>query len=377
MADMTPQQNQKLPGPMPRWGTRGTSGVSFAANLEFNDVHVKFQNTTALEGLSLSVNPGEIICLLGPSGCGKSTLLRAAAGIQQINAGSINISGEMVSNDGHCLPPEQRGVGLVFQDFALFPHLTVLKNVMFGLDFLKKSEAKTRAQNLLERVGLRDRANDYPHMLSGGQQQRVALARAIAPRPGILLMDEPFSGLDARLRETMRTETLAVLRETGSTSLIVTHDPEEAMMLGDRIALMHEGKIVQIGPSRDIFDRPNSLFTAQYFSTLSTFQSVVKNRAADTPFGPISVEGFADGTAIDIALRPTALTLTRKKPDENGVPARISTVVFAGLADHLEILVAGIDKPLQARIHTTGEFIAGEDVFVSLCLKDVLVFPSD
>jgi iron(III) transport system ATP-binding protein len=223
------------------WGTRGTTGVSFAATLAFDAVDVMLGGRVVLEQFSLTLRPGEIVCLLGESGSGKSTALRVAAGIQPVSAGSVSINGEIVSAPGLTVPPDRRGIGLMFQDFALFPHLSVLQNVLFGLKKLGKADALGQAQAALRRVGLADRGQDYPHMLSGGQQQRLALARSVAPRPGVLLLDEPFSSLDARLRETVRGETLAVLRETHVTSLIVTHDPEEAMVLGDRVALLRQG----------------------------------------------------------------------------------------------------------------------------------------
>lgn len=222
------------------WGTRGTTGVSFAATLEFDAVDVRLGGRAVLSQFSLTLRPGEIVCLLGESGSGKSTALRVAAGIQPVSAGVVRINGEIVSAPGMTVPADRRGIGLMFQDFALFPHLTVLHNVLFGLRKLGRSAALAQARAALRRVGLGDREADYPHMLSGGQQQRLALARSVAPRPGVLLLDEPFSSLDARLRETVREETLAVLRETNVTSLIVTHDPEEAMVLGDRVALLRQ-----------------------------------------------------------------------------------------------------------------------------------------
>jgi iron(III) transport system ATP-binding protein len=198
---------------------RGKAVVTFAARLTFDDVSRRYGATLALDHVTLDIAPGEILCLLGPSGCGKSTLLRIAAGVERPSAGRVLLDEQEVAGPERFVPPEKRGVGLMFQDFALFPHLSILDNVAFGLKSLTRREAKAEARAALERVGLAHYAGEYPHILSGGEQQRVALARAIAPRPSVLLMDEPFSGLDPRLREKMREETLAILHETHATSI--------------------------------------------------------------------------------------------------------------------------------------------------------------
>ena len=196
------------------WGQRGTAAATIAARLTFENVSRHFSDLPAVHDLSLNIAPGEVVCLLGPSGCGKTTLLRMAAGIDRPTDGRILLNDKELSGPSAFVPPEQRNVGLMFQDFALFPHLTIQDNVAFGLKTLGPDEAKREAIAALDRVGLAQYADEFPHILSGGQQQRIALARAIAPRPSVLLMDEPFSGLDSRLRETMREETLAILHET-------------------------------------------------------------------------------------------------------------------------------------------------------------------
>ena len=250
---------------------------------------------TAVSDLSLDVAPGEIVALLGRSGCGKTTLLRIAAGIERQSAGRVLLDGRAVADGGLFEPPETRGIGFVFQDYALFPHLSVADNVAFGLRNLPRAQAKAVALKALGRVGLAHHAGDYPHELSGGEQQRVALARAIAPRPGVLLMDEPFSGLDRRLRDSVREETLAVLHETQATSLLVTHDPEEAMRMADRIALMHLGSLIQIGTPEELYLRPKSLFAARFFSEINELEGVVKAGSVETALGVASANGHADG----------------------------------------------------------------------------------
>src|SRR5262249_1699171 len=221
-----------------------------------DEVSKRYGESFALDHVSIDISPGEVLCLVGPSGCGKTTLLRIAAGVEHPTTGRVLLDGQEVAGPDHFIPPEKRGIGLMFQDFALFPHLTIQQNVAFGLRSLTRSEGKAEALAALSRVGLAHYANEYPHILSGGEQQRVALARAIAPRPSVLLMDEPFSGLDPRLRERMREETLAILHETGATSIVVTHDAEEAMRMGDNVVLLRDGRVVQSGRALDLYRAP-------------------------------------------------------------------------------------------------------------------------
>ncbi|MCH9765868.1 MAG: ABC transporter ATP-binding protein, partial [Alphaproteobacteria bacterium] len=252
-----------------RTKTQVRAAATIAARLTFESVSRRYGEVFALQDFSLDIAPGEVVCLLGPSGCGKSTLLRVAAGLERPSSGRILINNQEVAGDNDFVPPERRGVGLMFQDFALFPHLTIVDNVAFGLKALPKDEALREATTMLARVGLEKYADAYPHILSGGEQQRVALARAIVPRPSVMLMDEPFSGLDVQLRETMQEETLALLRETRATSMIVTHHPEEALRLGDRIAVMRKGRIVQVGNAEELYNAPKELFVARLFSEIN------------------------------------------------------------------------------------------------------------
>jgi len=357
------------------WGLRGTAGVSFAATLEFDAVEVRLGGRVVLDQFSLSLEPGEIVCLLGESGSGKSTALRVAAGIQPVHAGSVRINGTTVSSPGNTTPPDRRGIGLMFQDFALFPHLTVLENVLFGLRRLDRNAALDQARAALRRVGLADREADYPHRLSGGQQQRLALARSVAPRPSVLLLDEPFSSLDARLRETVREETLAVLRETHVTSLIVTHDPEEAMVLGNRIALLRHGHIAQIGTAAEIYRQPLDLNAARFFSPLSEIDAVVADGRAATPLGPVATPGFSEGSAVTVAIRPAGgVSMTAVGP---GTLGRIVGKRDAIGIDICEVKVDGLDAPLGLRQAADASLRVGQDVFVTLNPEHVLVFPRD
>ena len=238
--------------------------------------------------VSLNLKPGEIACLLGPSGCGKTTLLRIAAGIEKPDAGRLLFDGQEMAGPARFVPPEKRNIGLMFQDFALFPHLSILENVAFGLKNLPPEEARTIARHALERVGLAHYAANYPHHLSGGEQQRVALARALVPRPQVMLMDEPFSGLDQRLRESVRAETLTLLRETRASCLLVTHDPVEAMGLADRIFLMRQGHLIQSGTPEQLYRQPADAAAARFFSDTNEVRGRVAGAAVDTALGTLS-----------------------------------------------------------------------------------------
>ncbi len=255
-----------------------------------------------VEDLSLTVEAGQVTCLLGPSGCGKSTTLRLVAGVDRQDAGTVSLCGSVVSDATRHLVPEARGVGLMFQDFALFPHLNVARNIAFGLR--RGVAAQARVAELLERIDLSGYGAKHPHELSGGEQQRVALARALAPRPKVLLMDEPFSGLDNRLRDGIRDATLCVLKEEGTAVLLVTHEPDEAMRMADEIALMRDGRIVQRAAPYNIYNAPVDRSAAAFFSDINTLTSRVTGALTSTPFGQFLAPGLPDGTEVDIVFRP-------------------------------------------------------------------------
>lgn len=354
------------------WGAPGTAGATIAAGLVFENVSHDYDGVSSVRDMSLAIAPGEILCLLGQSGCGKTTLMRIAAGVERQSRGRVLINGREVAGDGVFLPPEKRGVGLMFQDYALFPHMSILDNVMFGLTNMPKKAAQMAALGALRRVGLADYAADYPHSLSGGEQQRVALARALVPRPGILLMDEPFSGLDKRLRDSVRDETLAVIRETRATCIIVTHDPEEAMRMGDKIALMRHGRLVQHGTAAELYREPVDLFAARFFSELNQLEGVVSDAGIETPLGILSGKGLKKGGKVDVCVRPQGLLL--HKDGLCGVSGRIRSRRFVGEVDLLTIVVDGLDYPLQARVRAGSLWENGMDVCVTTDPKDVLVF---
>lgn len=355
--------------------SRTTAGVSFAARLSFDDIHHSFPDgTQTLKGLSLTAEPGEVLCLLGPSGSGKTTLLRIAAGIESQSAGRILLNDREIAGPSVFLPPEKRSIGLVFQDFALFPHLTILENVRFGLTALSKDEGRKQGMIALERVGLAHLAEVYPHMLSGGEQQRVALARALAPRPAVLLLDEPFSGLDSRLKDSVRAETLEILRRSRATAIVVTHDAEEAMRMGDRIALLKGGKLVQVGRSRDLYLRPASLFAASFFSELNVFHAKVRNGCAQTPVGTFSASDIHEGADATVAVRTAGFDL---HPKSGAVQAKVLSRHYLGVVEMLELALQGNEQPVRVRIRCGVVPDAARDIWLTPRTSDVLVFETE
>ncbi len=358
-----------------QWGKRNSTGVVIASSMSFENISYGTDEKIILDDISLNVEPGEVLCLLGPSGSGKTTLLRIAAGLIDDATGSVKIDGRAVADEKTFIPPDKRGVGLVFQDYALFPHLTILQNVEFGLTALSRGEAKTQALSVLSRVGLEDRASQYPHVLSGGEQQRVALARALAPRPGILLMDEPFSGLDSRLRDSIREQTIELLRETRSTAIIVTHDAEEALRVGDHVALIQDGKLVQYGEAKDLYYRPKNLFAAGFFSEINVIPSTTSNGTAKTVFGNCDCDSSLP-TVCCVAIRLTDINV---KPYENGVQGQVGRIAvrrFIGTSELLEINVENLDEPLSVRIKAGELPDDAALVLLSVDLELMMVFPA-
>jgi len=307
----------------------------------------------AVDGASLTLTRGRITCLLGPSGCGKSTLLRLIAGLEPIDGGEIRDATGTLSAKGVHVPPERRDMGFVFQDYALFPHLTVGKNVGFGLTKLPGAEQASRIAAELERVRLAGRADSYPQALSGGEQQRIALARALARRPAVILLDEPFSGLDGRLKTEVRDTTLHALREEGGAALIVTHDAEEAMMMADDLVLMDAGKILQAGAPRDLYARPTSPAAAHLLGDANLLAATSKGGVAVTAFGETPGKGSV------VMVRPEGLIIGNV-----GETAKIVETAFAG-ATVVLTLEAG-EVRARARVAAAAAPAIGQTVKVRL-----------
>lgn len=293
-----------------------------------------YSRTSAVRDVSLEVMNGEILALLGPSGCGKTTTMRLIAGFERLDAGCITIGERVVAGPGRFVPPEQRQVGMVFQNYALFPHLSVADNIAYGLK--RGPDRAARIHEVLTLVGLPGLQSRMPHELSGGQQQRVALARALAPQPQVLLLDEPFSGLDAALRDQVRGEVARILRASGATVIFVTHNQDEALYLGDRVAVMNNGYVEQLAKPEELFLHPASRFVAEFMGAAFFLDSVAKPHGLETELGflaqPVS---YSAGTRLEAAARADDLTLS---PDPQG-DARIVNTIYRGDAYLYEVLL--------------------------------------
>jgi iron(III) transport system ATP-binding protein len=353
------------------WDRKRRAAATIAAGVSLSNVSKNFASRPAVRDFSFDIAPGEIVCLLGPSGCGKTTLLRMIAGIERLDQGRIAIGDIEVSSPSVFMPPEERGVGLMFQDFALFPHLCVLDNVAFGLRRLGRKMARQEALAALTRMGLADYAADFPHMLSGGQQQRVALARAIVPRPAVILMDEPFSGLDSRLRHAIRNETLAILREVRATAIIVTHDAEEAMRLADRIAVMRDGRLVQAGTADELYRHPSNVYVAETFSEMNVLPCRVISGWVVGPLGRFRApQGCDDQVMLCVRSREIELTGTA-----GGTPAHVLDTRPIGPDMLLELGVQGLDKSLTVRVQGGSVPARGAELNFRVNPDAVLIFP--
>lgn len=298
--------------------------------LEIRNLVRRYSEQAVVDGVSLSIAPGQVTCLLGPSGCGKSTTLRMIAGVEQQDSGEIWVDGKLICDGTMTTPPERRQIGLMFQDFALFPHLTVARNIGFGVSG-SKAEKRERVEELLRKVDLLRLIDKYPHQLSGGEQQRIALARALAPRPRIMLMDEPFSGLDNRLRDGIRDDTLAILKDEGTAVLLVTHEPEEAMRMADQIALMRDGKIVQMGAPYNIYKSPIDKRAVAFFSDINVIRSRVQGALAQTPFGQFLAPGVPDGNEVDIVFRPQHVGIDFDRAGKGPSPTPVTGTPARGI----------------------------------------------
>jgi iron(III) transport system ATP-binding protein len=344
--------------------------------LAFTSIRHAYGATEVLRGIDLSVAPGEIVCLLGASGCGKTTLLRLAAGLEPLQDGAITLGGQVIAEPGRDVPPERRGVGFVFQDYALFPHLSVAENIAFGLRFVAKADRAPRVADALARVGLVAHRDAYPHMLSGGQQQRVALARALAPRPAVLLLDEAFASLDARLREQVRDDTLHVLQTSGIATLLVTHDAEEAMFMGDRIALMRAGRVLQVGPPEALYFDPADRYVATFLGEVNRLPGRVIDGLVQTAIGALPAGDAADGAPVEVLVRPEGLRLGAGAGREAEVEAcrmlGATTMVHLALPDG-----AGGLLHLHARLPPGRRLARGERVTVALDAERAFVFPPE
>ena len=349
--------------------------------LEITDLRIKYGDVEAVKGISFAIEPGEFLTLLGPSGCGKTTTLRCIAGLENPSGGTITLDGKQIASASRQLPPEKRGINMVFQSYAVWPHMTVEKNVGYGLKGVERQAAAARVSEVLDQVGLTKYAKRYGTELSGGQQQRVALARAIVTRPKLLLFDEPLSNLDAGLREQMRFELLELQRTVGITSVYVTHDQTEAMSMSDRVVLMRDGEIEQLDVPRGIYRRPATEFAANFLGRANLIRATIDPASATTArAGDLVVRsdeayagGGADVTAVfrseNVVLGEAAAKL------ENRWTATVERVAFLGR--HLDIALRLPTGVIRAEVRIEAEVAPGDTVDVGVRAGDIHFVPAD
>ena len=347
--------------------------------LSIQSLRKSFGPTTVVEDFNLDVATGEFVSFLGPSGCGKTTVLRMVAGFEQPSAGAIIVGGKDVTR----LRPNQRNIGMVFQAYALFPNLTVAQNVGFGLRVagVSKAESDKRVAEMLSLIKLPEYGDRYPYQLSGGQQQRVALARALAPKPKLLLLDEPLSALDAKVRVSLRDEIRSIQKKLGITTVFVTHDQEEALSISDRIVVMYGGKAEQVGTPFEIYNRPATKFVANFVGTLNVLEGVV----SDATNGLVRVDtqdiqlggklnGSRNGDAVSLALRPEAIALGPRPGHDAHLGGRISEVNFLGSVIRIRVgLGKGVVSLDTFNNSTTPPPVVGDPASISFSSNDVLV----
>ena len=345
------------------------------SQLILDKVTVNYDGVSAISDASFCLNEGEIGCLLGPSGCGKTTLLRSIAGFESVADGSISLHGERISTAKYTQVPEERAVGMVFQDFALFPHLNVSKNIGFGLGHLTSSEKDSRILEMLSLVDLERVSERFPHELSGGQQQRVALARALAPSPQILLLDEPFSNLDAELRTQLAAEVRTLLKQNKVTTLLVTHDQDEAFAMADKIALLNSGKIVQTDTPYEIYHKPGTLFAADFIG-----KGTIINVAIDTAgllgsnLGSLSINALPDetGNSVKLLVRPDDIAFD----DTSDTKLSIVSKSFLG-PNYLYELALEDGQRVPCLTHSHIDIPVGNELPVRFDLRHVVIFNAE
>jgi len=347
--------------------------------LSMKNVRKSFGTTTVVQDFNLDIGRGEFVSFLGPSGCGKTTVLRMVAGFEEPSAGQIVIGGKDVTR----LKPNQRNIGMVFQAYALFPNLTVAQNIAFGLKVagMPKAESDKRVAEMMELIKLQQFGDRYPYQLSGGQQQRVALARALAPKPKVLLLDEPLSALDAKVRVSLRDEIRAIQRELGITTIFVTHDQEEALSISDRIVVMYGGKAEQVGAPFEIYNRPATKFVANFVGTLNVLEGTVSDAGSgkvriDTQ--EVSLKGKLNGSktgdTLSLALRPEAISLGRHPGNDSNLSGEIADVHFLGSVIRVRVGIGGSMVSLDTfNNSTTPPPSVGQKTDISFSSGDLLV----
>ncbi len=363
-------------------------GRTDRAFLQIRNLTKKFGNFVALDSVSLDIREGEFVCFLGPSGCGKTTFLRAIAGLDIQTSGTVEQAGRDIS----ALPPAERDFGIVFQSYALFPNLTVDRNIAFGLENVKtpRPQIEARVRELLELVGLPDQGSKYPAQLSGGQQQRIALARAIATSPGLLLLDEPLSALDAKVRVHLRHEVKELQRRLGVTTIMVTHDQEEALSMADRIVVMNHGVIDQTGTPMEIYRTPETAFVADFIGKMNFVPGRILSAGSDGSAGTVKVGSvtlacdtreFAPDEAVTVAIRPEDITAVETQDHGNLVEAKITGMEFLGSFFRVALEVGGfeghdIEADFSINLARRTNVVVGDSLRVAFPPNRIRIFKS-
>jgi spermidine/putrescine transport system ATP-binding protein len=337
------------------------------AGLIIEGVNKRFGKVEALKDVALQVRKGEFFTLLGPSGCGKTTLLRIIAGLELPDSGRVNLGGKEITT----LPATKRQVNTVFQSYALFPHLNIFENVAFGLRSRKfpKEEVKKRVERRLEMLGLTEMGHRHPDQLSGGQKQRVALARALVNEPEILLLDEPMSALDAKLRAQVQEDLRRIQRRLGRTFLLVTHDQSEALVCSDRLAVMHEGRVVQCGTPEEVYDYPKNRFVAEFLGAANLIEAARVSGGVDTSFGILHLEKDPPWNKGMLAIRPEWIRIRESRPEANGFQAKVSEVIYRGTNFDLWVEPG----PLRVRTSSYKHFKAGDEIWLELAASELVI----
>ena len=342
--------------------------------LDIAGLSCRYAQTNVLSDLNLQVEEGEIVCLLGRSGCGKTTLLKAISGLIEPSAGSISLHGQKVSSAHGSLPPEQRGIGMIFQDYALFPHLTVFHNIAFGLKDLSRRDTRKRVDEMLELVNLSGLDKRYPHELSGGQQQRVAIARALANNPSLLLLDEPFSNIDSQVRQRLVREIRDILKQQKVAGLFVTHSRDEGFAFADSVAIMHEGEILQRGHSFDVYNRPANRFVAEFMGSGNLLPcEIINSRSVSTPVGIVESSSEISahpGQAAELFIRPQMFSIEKCQCENPVDPAQIKSQQFMGTSLRTEVKL----KESILVVENTTQFPESTPVDISIQPHELVLF---
>ena len=349
-------------------------------NIEIQNLSLIKNKKKILSDINLNIPSNKVVCLVGPSGCGKTSLLRVIAGLDNLNLGKIFFKNKIFSKPNYSVPTEKRNIGLVFQESNLFPHLNIFNNVSFGSKKKEYKDIQRETFEILRKIGLPHYSNTFPHQLSAGQKQLVSIARSLVTKPELLMMDEPFANLDQRLKNKIRDVTLHLLQKTATTALIITHDPDDAMFIGDYIAVMNEGKILQFDRPSKIYNNPKSSFVARFFGETLTLRCKIYKNKANTIFGPIKVKlnDISKAKEVEIVFRPEAFKISKNssKKDLYKIKSKIIAIKYIGKNSylHLDILNKLVKKHIHIKV--SGKFIPPKNkiCYISIGKRDFFIF---